>query len=184
MSGLGNWFASVDQQYHKNEFPTICQFSHPKCELHCLTPFLAAVGLQHTWTLHISYNILCKRRETKLAFILSHNSKGKKKEKENQPSSSQYINKYLLTFHWLGITGPFLNFPFGRTVCIDWRRPGFTWTNNQGIGDRLTLIMLHGGPPHSWSWEWDQFHSLQTLWLLNNGEDMAWILGWEWYQSL
>ena len=47
--------------------------------------------------LFTSATTYCAKEETKLAFILSHKSKGKKKE--NQPSSSQYINKYLLTFH-------------------------------------------------------------------------------------
>ena len=84
--------------------------------------------------LFTSATTYCAKEETKLAFILSHKSKGKKKE--NQPSSSQYINKYLLTFHWLGITGPFLNFPFDRTVvCSDWWRPGLPEpiTKAQGI---------------------------------------------------
>ena len=113
----------MDQQYHQgpNFLPSVSSVVPNVSSTVNLTLFLVAKGCS-TWTLHISYTILCKRRDKAGFYSFSQEQR---KKKRNQPSSSQYVNKYLLTFHWLGITGPFLNFPFNRAVeSIDRWRPG------------------------------------------------------------
>ena len=150
MSGLGNWFASVDQQYHQgpNFLPSASSVVPSVSSTVNLTLFLVAKGLQHLNSSHQLHHTVQKKRQSWLLFSLT---RAKEKKKRNQPSSSQYVNKYLLTFHWLGITGPFLNFPFDRTVeCIDRWRPGLPEPITKAWGMDL-LWSCYTLVQHSWS---------------------------------